>query len=95
MPYILLYHPKVREEDIPALNRKIQQRISKAIEARLTTEPERYGRPLTGTLKGYWKLRTGDYRVVYKIVESDVFILGILHRKEIYREIKKRLKRGS
>lgn len=92
MPYNLLYHPKVGEEDIPTLNRNVQQRISKAIEARLTTEPARYGRPLTGTLRGYWKLRAGDYRVVYKIVESSVLILGILHRKEIYRQIKKRLK---
>ena len=92
MPYTLLYHPKVREEDIPALNRRMQQRIYKAIETRLTTEPEKYGRPLKGTLKGYWKLRVGDYRVVYKIVESDVLILGILHRKEIYGNMTKRLK---
>jgi hypothetical protein len=29
--------------------------------------PQEYGTPLRKTLKGYWKLRVGDYRVVYKI----------------------------
>jgi mRNA interferase RelE/StbE len=46
---------------------------------------------LRKTLRGYWKLRVGDYRVVFKIVEEAVWILGIIHRKKVYEAIKKRL----
>jgi mRNA interferase RelE/StbE len=57
----------------------------------LTTAPERYGVPLTGSLRGYWKLRVGDYRVVFKIISAaDVLILAILHRKHVYERASRR-----
>lgn len=42
-------------------------------------------------LRGYWKLSVGDYRVVFKIVDEEVWVLGIIHRKRVYKEIEKRL----
>ena len=90
MPFELRYHPDVKDVDIPTLNNKIKTRIKKAIEERLVSEPQRYGEPLRKTLKGYWKLRVGDYRVVYKIVKNEVIVLGIIHRKKVYEEIGKR-----
>ncbi|MBI5344466.1 MAG: type II toxin-antitoxin system RelE/ParE family toxin [Deltaproteobacteria bacterium] len=42
------------------------------------------------TLKGYWKLRVGDYRVVYKISGNEVLVLGIIHRRDVYEKIGKR-----
>jgi len=36
------------------------------------------------TLRGYWKLRVGDYRVVFKIVDEEGWILGVIHRKKVY-----------
>ena len=62
MPFELIYHPDVKDVDIPVLNKKIKSRIKKAIETRLATEPHMYVEPLRKTLKGYWKLRVGDYR---------------------------------
>ncbi|MBP7233389.1 MAG: type II toxin-antitoxin system RelE/ParE family toxin, partial [Syntrophaceae bacterium] len=50
-----------------------------------------YGEPLRKTLKGYWKLRVGDYRVVFKIIDSEVWILGIRHRKSVYGDMDTRL----
>ena len=91
MPFTLVYHPDVKSKDIPTLNRDIGKRIQRAIESRLTTEPQRYGEPLRRTLKGYWKLRVGDYRVVFKVVKSEVWIFAIMNRREIYRRIDKRL----
>ncbi len=90
MPFRLRYHPDVKDVDITALNKNIKNRIKKAIETRLTTEPHMYGEPLRKTLKGYWKLRAGDYRVVFKVVKDEVRILGIIHRKKVYGEIGKR-----
>ena len=90
MPFELRYHPDVKDVDIPALNKNIKNRVKKAIETRLTTEPHMYGEPLRKTLKGYWKLRVGDYRVVFKVVKDEVRILGIIHRKKVYDKIGKR-----
>lgn len=91
MTFELIYHPDVKEVDIPLIDLRTRKRIEKAIETRLKTVPHQYGEPLRKTLKGYWKLRVGDYRVVFKIVESEVWIMGIIHRKNVYEEIKKRM----
>jgi len=89
VPFKLIYHPDVRDVDIPKLDKRLKERIRRAIESRLKEAPQKYGEPLKKTLKGYWKLRVGDYRVVFKIVKSEVWIFGIIHRKEIYDRIKR------
>lgn len=82
--YTLRYHPSVKDEDVPRLDKAVAARIRKAIETKLLTAPEKYGLPLRRTLKGYWKLRAGDYRIVFRIKRKEILILGILHRKEVY-----------
>jgi len=91
MNYKLIYHPDVKKVDLQVIDNKNKFMIKKAIEERLSTHPEIYGKPLQRTLKGYWRLRVGDYRVVFKILEQKILILGILHRKDIYEQIQKRL----
>jgi len=91
VPFELRYHPDVKSIDIPLLDAKLRTRIKNAIERRLTTAPHLSGEPLRKTLRGYWKLRVGDYRVVFKIMDGEVWILGIIHRKRVYEAIKKRL----
>ena len=87
----LRYHPDVRTVDILQLNLKLKDHIKKAIETRLLVAPHQYGEPLRKTLKGYWKLRVGDYRVVYKITGDEVWILGIIHRRDVYEKILNRV----
>ena len=91
MPFELRYHPAIADEDIPRIPQNLHRRIAGAIESRLTQAPHQYGAPLRKTLKGYWKLRVGDYRVVYKIEVNEVWILGIRHRKTVYEDIRQRL----
>jgi len=91
MPFTLHYHPDVRFKDLPFIDQKQKDRIRKAIEKRLLTAPHEYGEPLRKSLKGYWKLRVGDYRVVFKVIESEVWILGIRHRKSVYMDIGARM----
>jgi mRNA interferase RelE/StbE len=86
----LRYHPDIRDKDLPLINKKIKDRIKNAIENRLLIAPHQYGEPLRKTLKGYWKLRVVDYRIVYKVVENEIWILGIIHRKKVYDEVEKR-----
>ena len=84
MIFTLRYHPAVRDEDLPLIDRKTKDRIQRAIEERLRTAPHDYGDPLRKSLKGYWKLRVGDYRVVFKVIKEEVWILAIRHRKSVY-----------
>lgn len=93
MPYTLVYHPQVVEEDLPLLPLNIQRRIARALAERLKSAPEQHGAPLKRSLKGYWKLRIGDYRVVYKIAGRELRILGIIHRKKVYEEVLRRIAR--
>lgn len=90
MPFTLRYHPTVRTKDLPLIDPKMKARIRKAIEERLQTAPHAYGKPLRKSLKGYWKLRVSDYRIVFKIIGSEVWIVGIRHRKSVYTDIQGR-----
>ncbi|MBI4597751.1 MAG: type II toxin-antitoxin system RelE/ParE family toxin [Candidatus Omnitrophica bacterium] len=91
MAYRLVYHPAVLEEDLPRINRNLHARIRQAIDRRLTTEPTYYGEPLRHRLKGFWKIRAGDYRIVYQIVGQEVWVLKIGHRKDVYEVLPSRL----
>ena len=85
------YHPDVKRSDLPKIDVKNRDMIKRAIEVRLATQPETYGKPLRKTLKGYWKLRVGDYRIVFKVSSNSILIFGIIHRKEVYKLVKKRI----
>jgi mRNA interferase RelE/StbE len=91
LTFQIRYHPDVKNVDLPLIDAKIQKRIKMAIETRLMTAPHQYGEPLRKTLKGYWKLRIGDYRVVFRISSYEIYILGIIHRKMVYEKTGKRI----
>ena len=91
MPWRILYHEEVLSDlaDIPA---NLQKRLRRAIEQRLQTAPEQYGERLSKNLSGLWKLRVGDYRVVFDLAPkaATVTIWAIRHRKQIYPEAARR-----
>ncbi len=80
MAYSVRYHPDVRSEDLPRINARMRERIKRAIETRLMAAPQEYGLPLRKNLGGYWKLRVGDYRVVFKVEGEIVYVLAIRQR---------------
>ena len=45
-------------------------------------------KPLTGEFKGYYRIRSGDYRIVFYLLEEEITIVSILHRKEVYKKKK-------
>ncbi len=90
MAYTLSYHPRVADTDLPKIPAEARDRIARAIEAKLTAAPERFGVPLKGTLRGYRKLRVGDHRVVFKIQASTVWILAVMHRRDVYERAARR-----
>ena len=91
MPFTISYHKEVVKNDIPALPAAMKVRIRSAIETKLTMHPEQYALHLRRTLKGYWKLRVGDYRIIFEFDRSMIIVLGIGHRKDIYHRMKNRI----
>lgn len=85
------YHEAVVKEDIPRLSSEWKKRIKTAIEARLSSLPDLYGKPLRRSLKGYRKLRVGDYRVIFRIEGETVKIFIIGHRSVVYKNVEGRL----
>ena len=92
MAYTLRYHPAVRADDLPKISSEALRRIARLIDTRLGTEPARFGAPLAGSLRGYWKLRVGDYRVIFKVIGRDVWILAVVHRRDVYERALRRLR---
>ena len=89
--FTLQYHVLVYKEDVPKLSDSNKKQIKRAIEEKLTTHPELYGKPLRQSLKGYRKLRIGDYRVIFRIEKQTVKILMIGHRSRVYQSIYMRI----
>ncbi|MCF8095084.1 MAG: type II toxin-antitoxin system RelE/ParE family toxin [Desulfobacteraceae bacterium] len=88
--FSLLYHPDVEKRDLPKLNNDMRKRVKRAIETRLLAAPQEYGEPLRKTLKNYRKLRVGDYRIVFRVEDTEILVLGICHRREAYSLMEKR-----
>lgn len=86
----VVYHRLVVSHDIPRIPSEWRLKIRRAIENRLTIHPDLYGKPLRRSLKGYRKLRVGDYRIVFRMEKNKVRVLIIQHRSVVYREVEKR-----
>ena len=88
------YHNEVKE-DLKSIDNHDREIILKTIEKKLSFEPEKYGRPLRADLKRFWKLKIGDYRVVYKIEKAKVvvIIVAVGYRRdfEVYKTAVKRV----
>ena len=86
----IVYHPQVVKDDIPRLSATWKTKIRDSIKEKLTTSPDFFGKPLRRSLKGYRKLRVGDYRIVFRIQGQKVLIFAILHRSVVYEEAEQR-----
>ena len=73
------------QKSLGSLPAAIQDRIIAAIR-RLAAAPRPPGvKKLTG--RPAWRIRVGDYRVIYEIDDTDltILIVDVGHRREIYR----------
>ena len=52
---------------------------------RALSEQGRQGEALKGEFAGLFKLRAGDYRVIYTRTDDGYLVLRIRHRREAYR----------
>ena len=84
----IFYHTDVVKKDIPKIDDVWRQKIKSAIETKLRTKPELYGKPLRRSLKNYRKLRVGNYRVIFRLEGKTVKVLAIKHRSVVYKNQK-------
>ncbi|HTV47732.1 MAG TPA: type II toxin-antitoxin system RelE/ParE family toxin [Phycisphaerae bacterium] len=72
--------------DIAGLPLIIQGRIEDIVE-RLAEWPNVGGKKaLRGDWKGYYRVRTGDYRVIFRVEGKTLFIVKVDHRKNVYED---------
>lgn len=88
--YSLKYHRFVTG-DLEGIDFSWRERISFAIEEKLLTQPELFGKPLRHSLKSCRSLRIEYYRVIYQIAGAAVKILIIGHRSDVYQRAEKRI----
>jgi mRNA interferase RelE/StbE len=75
--------------DLRGLGTDGESRVLRYLRERIagSADPRRFGHALTGDLKGLWRYRVGDFRIVARIEDERfvVLVVSIGHRREIYR----------
>jgi len=66
------------EDDLRRLDRSVARRIISRIQWLAEHFDNLKPEPLTGTLSGFFKLRAGDYRIIYKVRKDENLI--VVHR---------------
>lgn len=74
-------------KDVEDIDRRIDRdRISKRMQE-LAENPRPYGSEKLEGFESMYRIRQGDYRVVYEIDDAEriVFVIKVRHRKDVYR----------
>ena len=77
---------KAAEKQIKKLPRKEISKIFERIES-LASDPKPLGvKSLKGKLAGYYRIRSGDYRVIYAVEDEKlvVLVVKVAQRKDVY-----------
>lgn len=83
--YSAILLPAARR-DLKRLHAEMHNRIELAI-SRLETDPRPPGSKKLVGFENEWRLRVGDYRVLYVVDDSlkHITVARIAHRREVYR----------
>lgn len=95
MNWTIIYHRDV-EDDLKSVTPSAARRIMRAIDGKLSQSPMQFGAALSGNLANFRKLRIGDYRVVYQVVDVTVtvYVLAVGPRRDndVYNAASKRMR---
>ena len=83
-----LYVERHAEKDLNKLSRTLFSQITAKIKELPSNPHPRESRKIKGSTKD-WRLRIGDYRVLYEIdnATKKIIIMRIKHRREAYRDL--------
>ena len=83
MAYNVVYKKSVHR-DLKKLSKAEARRVLGQIEQTLAKNPE--SNPVRkGPFAGLRQLRIGDFRVIYAVLGTDILVLRIGHRRDVYR----------
>ncbi len=85
MSYFVEYEPEALA-DLEKLTQAVRERIINKINWLTENFDQITPQALTADLSGFFKLRVGDYRVIYEFnrEEKIIFIDRVSHRREVY-----------
>ena len=84
MGYNITYKKSVTK-DLKRIGKTHAKRIIDKIDSELVKNPERFP-ALSDPFAGLRKFRVGDYRVIFAILDDDILVLRVQHRKDVYRQ---------
>lgn len=72
-------------------DRALMVRIDRALLSLAKTPTPANSKPLVGGIANLYRLRIGDYRIIYQVEGGKLVILvvHVAHRKDVYRHLKK------
>lgn len=77
---------KAVEKQLKKIPKKDQLKITDKLQSLSSNSKPSEVKPLKGKLAPYYRIRSGDYRVIYAIEDDKlvVLIIKIAHRKDVY-----------
>jgi len=88
----VIFSPSAQQE-IEALEVDDALQLAKDVKTYLETSPLPFGKirikKLTGFTPPLYRLRSGDFRVYYRIISKEVIILAITYKKDSEKFLKK------
>jgi mRNA interferase RelE/StbE len=85
--YTIDFAPRT-EQQLNLIPKDIKKLIFERIDKLRTNPRPENVEPLQGADKGLFRIRQGDYRIVYSIQDQKflVLIVRVVHRKEVYKK---------
>ena len=87
MIYTVNYTPQARRALHERLPEPVAAACARFIGSALANNPHRVGKALRAPLEGLYAARRGEFRVIYRIDETQVLVLVVTieHRRDVYR----------
>lgn len=87
MTWTIRYLESLKKQ-VKKLDPQARRDIRSYLEQRVAQldNPRDLGQPLSANLKGFWRYRVGDYRIICDIQDQEMIILVVRigHRKQVY-----------
>ena len=91
MSEYFIFFSKRAKKELLKIDKPIRRTIVSWIEKNIkgTRNPRLHGKALTGDLKGYWRYRVGNYRIIAEIRDEELIVIAvsIAHRSSVYEEL--------
>lgn len=76
--------PESARSELRAVDQESALRILRAL-SRYGESGEGDIKALSGEWDGYFRLRVGDFRVIFQMIPEEITVLRVRHRSDVYR----------